>query len=310
MHLSPDADAALLDLLAALSGAGYRFITPTPATHARVLGRVPDRLGKDLRDIFGWSRAFRADALPADLLRSLDRADALQRDGDLLRSKVRVSSLGDDLFLHSAYPTEAEDAVFFGPDTYRFAELIRVELPRFAKVGRLVDLGTGSGAGGIAAARVAPDARITLVDINPVALRLAAINARHAGVEVELVECEDISCVEGDIDCVIANPPYIMDEHDRDYRNGGDMHGARLSLDWTVESARRLTSGGRVLLYTGSAIVDGRDTLHEALAKALPEPAFSLSYRELDPDVFGEELETAAYADVERIAIVGAVVKT
>jgi hypothetical protein len=32
-----------------------------------------------------------------------------------------------------------------------------------------------------------------------------------------------------------------------------------------------------------------------------------LRYRELDPDIFGEELEKQAYADVERIAAVAAI---
>jgi hypothetical protein len=33
-----------------------------------------------------------------------------------------------------------------------------------------------------------------------------------------------------------------------------------------------------------------------------------LRYRELDPDIFSGELRRAAYADVERIAAVGAVI--
>ena len=33
----------------------------------------------------------------------------------------------------------------------------------------------------------------------------------------------------------------------------------------------------------------------------------SLDYRELDPDVFGEELDRPAYRDVDRIAVVAAI---
>jgi hypothetical protein len=64
-----------------------------------------------------------------------------------------------------------------------------------------------------------------------------------------------------------------------------------------------------VLLYTGVAIVDGRDELREALADQLPALGCTLRYRELDPDVFGEELVKPAYAEVERIAAIGAVVE-
>jgi hypothetical protein len=85
------------------------------------------------------------------------------------------------------------------------------------------------------------------------------------------------------------------------------MHGGRLSLDLALAAAERLAPGGRLILYTGAAIVDGRDELKEALEPALAERGCSLRYRELDPDVFGEELEKPPYHDVERIAVVGAV---
>ena len=87
------------------------------------------------------------------------------------------------------------------------------------------------------------------------------------------------------------------------------MHGARVSFDWTCAAARRLAAGGRMLLYTGSAIVVGRDELRERLQEVLPGLGCTLRYREIDPDVFGEDLDKPAYADVERIAVVGAVIE-
>ncbi|MCA8885715.1 MAG: hypothetical protein KDA35_03765, partial [Hyphomonadaceae bacterium] len=91
----------------------------------------------------------------------------------------------------------------------------------------------------------------------------------------------------------------------RAYRDGGGMHGGELSLRWAREAAQRLDRGGAFLLYTGSAIVDGEDLLKTALLKALEQ--FDVTYREIDPDVFGEELERDDYADVDRIAVVGLV---
>ena len=85
--------------------------------------------------------------------------------------------------------------------------------------------------------------------------------------------------------------------------------GSRLSLDWAMEGAQRLAPGGRMLLYTGSAIVGGHDALREALERDLPRIGCTLRYREIDPDIFGEELERPAYAQVERIAAVGAVIE-
>jgi hypothetical protein len=50
-------------------------------------------------------------------------------------------------------------------------------------------------------------------------------------------------------------------------------------------------------------VVDGEHVLWRKLAPLLE--GARLEYVELDPDVFGEELERPAYASVERIAVVG-----
>lgn len=286
----------------------YEFVTPTPATHRRFLDRNQRRAG-DLRDVFGWSLPFAPGLLPAGLLRALERGDLLtSAEGGLLRSTVRVSTLGGRRFVHSAYPTDNRDAVFFGPDSYRFARFLRQQLPKLGRPGRLVDMGAGSGVGGIVAASLLPGAAITLLDVNRTALLFAAANADDAGVAVELVEGKSLGDVAGPVDLVIANPPYIMDEAERAYRHGGGMHGARVSLDWALEAAARLAPGGTMLLYTGVAIVGGRDALREALGQALPALGCAFTYEEIDPDVFGEELDQPPYREVERIAAVGAVI--
>ena len=220
---------------------------------------------------------------------------------------VRVSSLAGDLFLHSAFPPVAADSVFFGPDTYRFARFLEG-----ACDGRRVDLaievGVGSGAGAAVVAKHFRPARLVATDINPKALRLAAVNLAAAGVTAELKLADGLSGATGPVDLIVANPPFIAGDGDRVYRDGGDMRGARLSLEWTLAGATLLAPRGRILLYTGSAIVKGRDALHEALRARLDPARFDLSYAEIDPDIFGEQLEDAAYRDVERIAAVGAVV--
>ncbi len=309
MQLSTEAEPVLLDLMNELRHSNYHFVTPTPATHKRVLARRGEARARNLRDAFGWSMAFAPDLLPANLLSALDRSGLVSNEAGLLRSKVRVSSLGQFLFAHSAFPTDAEDAVFFGPDSYRFADFVRSELPRAGRVRRLVDIGAGAGVGGITAQPLLPEARISLIDINPGALRFAAVNARHAGIEVELVEGDGVAGLPGIVDLAIANPPYLMDDRGRYYRDGGDDLGSALSLDWAIAWASRLAPGGRMLLYTGSAIVDGRDGFRVRLESELGRLGCTLGYRELDPDVFGEELEAPAYANVERIAAVGAVIE-
>jgi methylase of polypeptide subunit release factors len=295
-------DAALLTLLQTLDARGYRFVTPTPATHARVVARAERREARGIEDVLGWSLPFAPDLLDGETLRLLRAGGAVQPAGEgLLRATTRVSSLKDRLYLHSAYPTDEEDSVFFGPDSYRFADLIEAELGEGA--GHIVDIGTGAGVGAIVAGRLRPSAKITMTDVNPKALRLAAINARAAGVPAHPVEGSDLGAVEDPIDVALANPPFIIDESDRTYRNGGAMLGGQVSFDMVRMALARLVPGGRVILYTGSAIVDGRDGLREALEGL----GAQLRYREIDPDIFGEELETEAYAQVDRIALVAAI---
>ena len=160
----------------------------------------------------------------------------------------------------------------------------------------------------MAAAGLPPEACFIATDINPLALRYARINARHSGVALETVETSGLDGIEGPIDLVIANPPFVADPARRLYRDGGDMHGARLSLDWALAAARRIEPGGAVLLYTGSAIVEGGDGLEKALSEQLPGLGCALRYAEIDPDIFGELLGQPGYEDVERVAAVGAVI--
>src|SRR5438132_11089808 len=102
----------------ALRDAGYAFITPTPATHQRILARGGQ--ARTLRDVFGWSRPVPPQLLPEMQLALLEEAAALDRAGLLLRSRVRLSSPGPLPLAHSAYPTTAPDGVLFRPSTYSF----------------------------------------------------------------------------------------------------------------------------------------------------------------------------------------------
>lgn len=64
-----------------------------------------------------------------------------------------------------------------------------------------------------------------------------------------------------------------------------------------------------MLFYTGAAVVNGRAPLIDALRNAWASASAQLTVEEIDPDVFGEELDGAAYASVERIAVIAARIK-
>lgn len=299
---------AAVTLLKQLDELGYSFTAITPASHERVLARRKGDLARDLRDVFGWSLPFEPDLLPEPVRSALEEAGLLLRDERGCQSRVRVAELGGHLFLHSAFPTTDEDSVFFGPDTYRFVRFLGQALDG-RPVRQLVDLGAGCGPGGISAAALVEADAITLVDSNALANAFALANAEAAGVEVSVVKGESLDAVEGEVDCIIANPPFIVDDLGRAYRDGGEGLGTGVALGWAREAMRRLEPGGTLLLYTGAPIVGGEDRLLQALAADADEMGFALSYEEIDPDIFGEELDNEAYAkaEVERIAAVGAV---
>lgn len=277
-------------------------MTITPASHRRVVSRTPGPSGHTLRDIFGWNLPFRCADLDPRILELLRRSGRLVEAGGVCRSTVRYSSVGSLLLVHSSYPTDAADSVFLGPDTYRFCAFLERELPPLHTV---VDVGCGTGAGGlIAAGRIQ---RLILSDVNPLALRFARVNCALAGrVRTEIRKSDVLSGIPGRIDAVVSNPPYLVDGASRRYRHGGDR-GIELSRRIVEESVRRLTPGGRLLLYTGTPVVDGKDLLREEIEPVLRSRCAWRDYRELDPDVWGEELDTPAYASTERIALVSLV---
>jgi methylase of polypeptide subunit release factors len=299
-------DEALLRLAQALREEGYQFTTVSPATHALVNSRPGNALATDLRGIFGWSRPFNTNTLPPSLFALMRAAGVAVQHGGRWHSLVRLSTLHGRLFIHSAYPTVDADAVFFGPDTYRFAAAVASHLEtRASPVRRAVDIGCGAGPGAIVLALERPGAEVLAVDINDAALRLTAINAALAGTPNVVPHRSNLlSAVDGQFDLIIANPPYLLDCTQRTYRHGGGGLGEGLSLAITRVAMDRLAPGGTLLLYTGTAIVDGVDHIRAAITARLRDADVEWEYREIDPDIFGDSLLEPAYAGTDRIAAV------
>lgn len=295
---------ALFALLSELRRRNYQFVTVTPATHDRVVAR-PIGGEPTLRDIFGWNRTFLEKQLAPDLVGLLQQAQCLDGAQGELRSRVRVASLNEHLFLHSSYPTRSENSVFFGPDTYRFARFVNAQ-SELSSARSIVDMGAGSGVGGITAAALFPLAKVTLVDINREATELARVNAKYAAVDVDILLSDRIPV---GCDVVIANPPYMIDGAHRTYRDGGGLFGGQVAYEWVEQALCYLVPDGTMLLYTGAAFVDGRAPLVDRIESLCREADAKLSTEEIDPDVFGEELDQSHYSQVERIAALGIRIK-
>ncbi len=303
--LSAEQDRALEQLATKLSLLGYRFVTPTPRTHETVNARTHNAVARDLAGVFGWSRPFAKETLPPDIFDLAHASSILLQDGDLWRSRVRFSTLDELLFVHAAHPTREADAIFFGPDTYRFARALRHYLTRGHSIPcRVADIGCGTGAGAMLVARLCPNAEIVMSDISPNALRYARINADVAGLKrIQAVQSDLLDQTEGLFDLIIANPPYMADALKRTYRDGGGQFGEGLSIRIVMQAIERLSPGGTLLLYTGAAIVDGLNLFLDQVGPRLVDAGWHWSVDEIDPDVFGEELEPATMDTVDRIAV-------
>jgi len=76
---------------------------------------------------------------------------------------------------------------------------------------RVVDVGTGSGAIGLAILRGRRDARLLGVDVSAAALRVAQENARRLTPrrQYDWLQSDLLTAVSGRVDCVVANLPYV-----------------------------------------------------------------------------------------------------
>lgn len=322
----------LVDLLTTVKMQGYRFTTVTPCTHDIVLSKAYSK-ANNLRDIFGWNLPFSLDALSPLVEKLMVDAEIIEQhelcEGSfdkLFRSKLRIAALNHDVFFHSGFPTTEMDSVFFGPDTYRFARFIRQTLqhdrylfssapedtdPHFKPPLRILDIGCGTGAGGIAAIRALPQGQhyeMTMNDVSEAALDFTLVNAQVADVPVKLLKGDIFETLEGEFDLIISNPPYMNDESSRTYRDGGDQLGLDLSIRIFKRAFQHLAPGGKLLLYTGVAMTGPSDPFLSTLTPLLADAHCTWSYEEIDPDVFSEELQLDTYAKAHRIAAVGLVV--
>lgn len=94
------------------------------------------------------------------------------------------------------------------PDT---ETLVDVALELLPAGGRVVDVGTGSGAVALAIKKERPDAAVLAVERSPEAAAVARDNAARLGLEVELLEGDLLAPVaaRAPLGLVVSNPPYI-----------------------------------------------------------------------------------------------------
>lgn len=102
--------------------------------------------------------------------------------------------------------------------------------------GRVLDVGTGSGAIALALKDERPDLHVWATDADSTALGVAGLNAARLGLDVRFMQADLLDGLEGEFDAVLANLPYVAvgselaPEIDR-YEPGAALFAGRDGLD-------------------------------------------------------------------------------
>lgn len=111
--------------------------------------------------------------------------------------------------------------------------LVEAALRRATQGARVLDIGTGSGCIAITLKLERPNLKVTAVDVSREALAVARANAKEWNAQVEFVESDLFSALDGrPFDLIVSNPPYIPE---------ADAHLAQGDLRFEPRSA--LASG-------------------------------------------------------------------
>lgn len=94
--------------------------------------------------------------------------------------------------------------------------LVEAALQRAPQNARVLDIGTGSGCIALSLKLERPDLMVTAVDVSAAALGIARANAAELNAEVEFIESDLFTALDGRrFDLIASNPPYVpeADEH-------------------------------------------------------------------------------------------------
>ena len=145
---------------------------------------------------------------------------------------------------------------------------------------RVLDLCTGSGCIGLAVARRVKDAKITLADVSPEALRVAKKNVSdlHLGGRVSCVIADakkPAAPFLGKFDLIVSNPPYVttaemeqLDSSVKDFEPHLALHGGEDGLDFYRAIVRNFTPALRPGGYLALEFGQGQEKVVCAILEA------------------------------------------
>jgi release factor glutamine methyltransferase len=235
------------------------------------------------------------------------RDDELESVREMVRRRGRGEPVAYITGVREFYGREfavSRDVLIPRPETETLVQVALDHIRAVADGGsvlRVADLGTGSGCIAVTLACELPDIRLTATDVSGSALEVARANASRHGVSgrITFVETSWADAVDGPIDVVVSNPPYVTDDE-----------LAETERDVRAFEPERALLGGEDGLHAYRALLESiRDCMN----------AESALFVEVDPRRAGGVLElmqaallgssTALHADLTGRARVAACVK-
>lgn len=140
--------------------------------------------------------------------------------------------------------TVTKDVLIPRDDTVAVTELAIKKALFLKQNPRILDLCTGSGCIGIAVAKRVQDARVTLGDVSPDALKIAKKNVadQQLGAHVTCMQIDvrkPVAAFLGKFDLIISNPPYVttaemekLDDSVKNFEPHLALHGGEDGLDY------------------------------------------------------------------------------
>jgi release factor glutamine methyltransferase len=137
---------------------------------------------------------------------------------------------------------------------------------------RIVDVGTGTGAIALALKQERPDAIVVASDVSADALALAQENAAANALDVRFVEGDLLAGVDGPLDLIVSNPPYVgaeeLDALEPEVRDW-EPRGALVDEGQTLRLARDAQS-----VLAGWLVLEVHEERAQAMSDALAQLGF------------------------------------
>ncbi len=149
--------------------------------------------------------------------------------------------------------------------------------------GRVLDIGTGSGAIAVTLA-LESKAEVIAIDISMAALKVARENAKRLGASVAFVNCDLASALKGPFDLIVSNPPYVPEtdvlprevrDHEPHIALYAGEDGFAIYRRLIPEAVRLLKPGGWLAMELGYRSVETVQSMLEGWGnvRAIPDLA-------------------------------------